>query len=39
MTMVIVRAMPYVAASALDDWKPSTIRIVQTTSAQFTWGT
>ena len=38
-TIVSVTAIPYAAASALDDPKPMTMRIVLTMSAQFTCGT
>ena len=36
---VEVTATPYAAASAPDDLKPMTMRIVAMASAQFTWGT
>ena len=39
MTIVSVTAMPYAAASALDDPKPMTMTIVLTISAQLTCGT
>ena len=39
MTIVSVTAMPYAAASAVDEPKPMTITIVLTISAQLTWGT
>ena len=39
MTIVNVTAMPYAAASAVDDPKPITIAMVLSISAQFTCGT
>ena len=39
MTIVNVTAMPYAAASAVDDPKPITMTMVLTISAQFTCGT
>ena len=39
MTIVIVTAMPYAAASALEDLNPITIRIVPAARAALTCGT
>ena len=39
MTIVSVTAMPYAAASAVDDPKPITMTTVASISPQFTWGT